>query len=204
MKKSFLAVLAVFMCSLSYGQFFNIGPKVGIGQSTVRVNETVNNIRYETGDAIFSYHFGGFLRFQPNEFLFIQPEVLFTSAGGNIRATEGNIQRAVDLNYNRLDIPVLIGPQFGRDVKFRVFAGPMASFLLSADATTELGEGNVRDSYRDMNWGYQVGIGVDFWNLIIDLKYEGHLHAFGDRLENAEVRQTNSQFLLSAGFKIFK
>jgi hypothetical protein len=67
-----------------------------------------------------------------------------------------------------------------------------------------LGEGDVRDSYRNMNWGYQVGIGVDFWNLILDLKYEGHLNAFGNQLENVDVRQTNSQFLLSAGFKIFK
>jgi hypothetical protein len=204
MKKIFLAVLAAFICSVSYGQVFNIGPKVGIGQSTVRVNETVNNIRYETGDAVFSYHIGGFLRIHPDEFWFIQPEVLFTSAGGNIRATEANIERAIDLNYNRLDIPVLFGPQFGSNVKFRVFAGPMVSFLLSADATTELGEGDVRDSYRDMNWGYQVGIGADFWNLILDLKYEGHLTAFGNELENVDVRQSNSQFILSAGFKIFK
>jgi hypothetical protein len=204
MKKFLLAVMAVFIGSVSYGQVFNIGPKVGIGQSTVMVNENVNNIRYETGDAVFSYHVGGFLRFHPSEFWFIQPEVLFTAAGGNIRATEANIERAIDLNYNRLDIPILVGPQFGRDVKFRVFAGPMVSFLLSADATTELGEGNVRDSYRDMNWGYQAGIGVDFWNLILDLKYEGHLTAFGNRLENVDVRQTNSQFILSAGFKIFK
>ncbi|MDQ3534872.1 MAG: PorT family protein [Bacteroidota bacterium] len=203
MKKLILVVMAVFFYELSYGQFFNVGPKFGVSQSTVRAEQTLNNIQYETGDAVFGYHIGGFLRFHPGEVLFIQPEVLFTSAGGSIRATEANIQRVTDINYNRLDIPILIGARFGGDVKFRIFAAPMASFLLSVNAADELGDGDVRDAYRTMNWGYQAGIGFDFWNLILDLKYEGHLNAFGDRIRNADVRQTNSQIILSAGFKIF-
>lgn len=204
MKKLVLVVVAVFYYGISYGQFFNIGPKLGISQSTVRAEHTVNNIQYETGDAVFAYHFGGFMRFHPGDMLFIQPEVLFTSAGGNINATEANVQNVINLNYNRLDIPILIGARFGEDVKFRIFAAPMASFLLNVNIDDELAEGDVRDAYRTMNWGYQAGIGFDFWNLILDLKYEGHLFAFGDRLRNAEVRQTNSQIILSAGFKIFK
>ncbi|MDQ3395421.1 MAG: PorT family protein [Bacteroidota bacterium] len=204
MKKPFLLVIALFIYGMSYGQFFNIGPKVGISQSTVRAEQTINNIRYETGDPVLGFHFGGFMRLNPGEILFIQPEVLFTSAGGSIRATEANVQNVTNLSYNRLDIPILIGARFGGDVKFRVFGAPMASFLLSANAKDELGDGNVRDSYRSMNWGYQAGIGFDFWNLILDLKYEGHLNAFGERLRNADVRQTSRQIILSAGFKIFK
>ncbi len=207
MKKLTLLAFTLMITSLSYGQFFTIGPKVGLSSSKLKLRDNIDAIKEK--DAQLGFHAGIFTRFTVGGF-YVQPEALFTSTDGQIEISEGNgtsaSRQVVDLNYNKLDIPVMFGTKFFK--LFRLQAGPTASLLLSADAKSNLNgvTEDVKDSYKDATIGYQVGFGVDISKFVIDLKWEGNLSSFGNDLrlfgQTFQTDQRNRLLTLSVGFKL--
>ena len=178
-------------------------PKVGISTTNIKVDEAD---RVKSGDSKVGFHLGLFARF--GDAFYVQPEVLFTSAGGKIRISDNagqNYNQVTELKYNRLDVPVLIGVKLGDF--FRINAGPMFSLILSQDARNV--ENTVSEVKSDANnavIGYQAGIGADVGNLIFGLRYEGNLSKLGENIEIANqsfpTDMRNNQILLSVGFKL--
>ena len=80
----------------------------------------------------------------------------------------------------------------------RLQAGPTLSLLLSAKE----GDKSVREHYEDFTMGYQAGLGVDLWNVMVDLKYEGNLTRFGNRIAGIATDHRPRLFILSVGFKL--
>ena len=206
MKKLTFVIIALMISSMSYGQFFTIGPRIGLSSSKLKLSDNIDAIQEE--DAQLGFHAGLFTRFSLGGF-YVQPEALFTSADGQVQISENGASatnQIVDLEYNKLDIPVMFGTKFLKI--FRVQAGPTASLLLSADAKSDLSgvTEDVKSSYNDATIGYQVGFGVDISRLVIDLKWEGNLSSFGDDLrvfgQTFETDQRNRLLTLSVGFKL--
>jgi hypothetical protein len=194
--------------ALTSAQFLRFGPKAGISSSKVQVDEKLSldgkDIVYETGDAQLGFHVGAFARVSIVSFS-IQPELLFTSAGGKIIVTEdGQTSDVRDLSYNKIDVPIMLGKSFGKI--FRVQAGPSFSFLLSDDARDVSLQEELSQNYNNATVGYQVGVGFDLSKLSIDLKYEGNLSKFGEsvsfRGESFDTDLRTSQFVLSVGFNL--
>ena len=200
-RKFFFTVVALFIYSVSYGQFFSIGPRVGISSSKLEIKENVQDVK--EGDASFGFHAGLFTRFSFTS-LYIQPEVLFTSNGGEIEFEDGVGNQIIEYDYNKLDVPVMVGFKFAKF--FRLQAGPVASLLLKADAKNGGVTDDVKNNYKNATIGYQAGVGLDIGSLILDLKYEGNLSKFGNDIRvagnnfNTDIR--NNQWLLSLGIKL--
>lgn len=204
-------VLSIFLSILTIGVYsqFNIGLRAGLSSSQVEIDETVEGIRITTGDNTFGYHVGIFTQFIFKKKFVIMPELLFSSTGGEIDLSDGSSFKEVwNLTYNRMDIPVNFGYKFLKI--FRVNAGPYASILLSADARSANIDKDVKENYKNMLWGYQVGLGVDVWRVLVDVKYEGAFHSAHN--DNIEVPGSNlkynpntrpNQWILSVGFRIF-
>ncbi len=194
---------ALFFCSVSYAQFFSIGPRVGVSSSKLEIRDNVQDVK--EGDASFGFHAGLFARFSLSS-LYIQPEVLFTSNGGEIEFEDGSGvgNQIIEYDYNKLDVPVMIGFKFAKF--FRLQAGPVASLLLKADAKEGGVTEDVKNNYNNATVGYQAGIGLDIGSLILDLKYEGNLSSFGDDIRvggntfNTDLR--HNQWLLSLGIRL--
>ena len=74
------------------------------------------------------FHFGLFGRIKIANF-FVQPELLFTSSGGQVKVQDitSNTETIKNQTYNKIDIPVLAGLKFG---PARIEVGPVASFML--------------------------------------------------------------------------
>lgn len=206
MKKLTLLAVTLMISGLSYGQFFTIGPKIGLSSSKLKLRDNVDAIKEK--DAQLGFHAGLFTRFTVGGF-YVQPEALFTSTDGQIEIAESNgsaSKQIVDLKYNKLDIPVMFGTKFLK--LFRLQAGPTASLLLSADAKSDFSgvTEDVKESYKDATIGYQIGFGVDISKLVIDLKWEGNLSSFGDDLkvfgQSFQTDQRNRLLTLSVGFKL--
>ena len=206
MKRLTLAIIALMISSISYGQFFTLGPRIGVSSSKLKLSDNIDAIQER--DAQLGFHAGMFTRFSLGGF-FVQPEALFTSVDGQVRISEngsGVADQVVDLEYNRLDIPVMFGTKILKI--FRVQAGPTASLLLSADAKSDFSGAteDVKSSYNDATIGYQIGFGVDISRLVLDLKWEGNLSSFGDDLsmfgQTFETDQRNRLLTLSVGFKL--
>lgn len=209
LSKTFLILTFIFVSTgFTMSQFLRVGPKVGVSSSKVQVDERFtldgNQVSYETGDAQLGFHAGLFARVSIVSFS-IQPELLFTSAGGKIIVNEEGVENDIrEMSYNKIDVPVMLGKSFGKF--FRIQAGPAFSFLLSDDARNVNVRQELKQHYNNSTVGFQAGVGIDIGDLTIDLKYEGNLSNFGNSVsfggESFDTDLRTSQFILSVGLNL--
>lgn len=210
MKKTVLIIAAIALVTTAHAQFFQIGLKGGVSSSKAQVDEafSIDNgtIKYETGKAKLGWHVGLYTRIKISR-LYIQPELLFSSTGGEIEVTGDGIStpELAEIDLNKLDVPVMVG--FFLTKSFRIFVGPTFSYLISEDIKgTEL-ISDIRQNYNNATIGYQAGLGFDISRLTLDLKYEGNLSKLGDSVTIPGINETfstdlrNSQFIASVGFR---
>lgn len=207
MKKILLIVAIMASYTAANAQLFSIGPRAGISSSTIKVDDTDT---WEVDkESEFGYHLGLFARLQvPVIGLYVQPEVLFSKTGGRINFddNDNDLHNAMELEFNRIDVPVLVGWKFGA---FRVNAGPTFNFITKAEGTVN-GQDfeEVDDKFKNSTVGYQAGIGFDLGKLLLDLKYEGNLSEITDDNtidlagEEFQGDYRSSQLILSLGFKL--
>ena len=137
------------------------------------------------------------------------PEVLFTSSGGSIDLSDGtNFKEIWELSYNRIEVPVNIGYKFLKIL--RIQAGVVPGFMLKADARNGDLKEEVTDNYKNASWAFQAGLGLDFWLLSADLKYQGaftSVHNENITVPGTEVKMSPdtrlNMWVLSIGIRIF-
>ncbi|NOX48044.1 MAG: PorT family protein [Chlorobi bacterium] len=214
MKKVLLASAMIMMSMFSFAQL-GLGVKGAVTMSNITTNVSDYKEAAKTG-----YQLGAFVRVGDKWHL--QPEVYFSLKNGqfNFDITEidpGNLNTVTkSVNYttslNTIDIPVLLGytlidPPL---MNIRLQAGPVASivtnksFKIEVDGVEQTVDDNEGDIFKDLNWGLQVGAGVDFLMFTVDLRYELGLSNIYDKPEGATEDQTykNNVFFLSVGWKI--
>lgn len=202
-KLRFLACF-ILLCSSASAQFFQFGIRGGVNSYDVRYDEvTLNNVSIESASKN-GLHLGFYSRVQVLGF-YIQPELLYTRMGSSITTTTNGTASTADLTFQRIDIPVLAGKKFFG--MLRVNAGPVFSNLLKADLNENNLTQNITSTYRNNTVGFQFGVGLDLWKLVIDAKYEGSLMRFGNSIStNGQTFTTDarpSQWMLSVGYRVF-
>lgn len=208
MKKLILMLIAsMFMVSISNAQFFNYGIKAGIGFSSLKM-EDITGIDdgsdvYDliTGDGVMGYHIG--LQTQIDlALLVIQPELYFNAGGGTVeQVVDGGVTEILDVKFNRIDIPLLVGVKLG---PARINVGPVGSFVISETTDlTEL-EPDFEMFSSSMTWGFQAGLGLNISKLSIDARYEGSLSALGETFSvggtDFPLDARPSQWIISLGY----
>ena len=179
----------------------DIGLKAGINYGDVKISEIENpNISEIFVDNHVGYHFGFFARINIIKF-YLQPEVLFTEINADINIHGvNNRQNSVGYKLHRLDVPFPLGIKLG---SFRIYAGPVASFNLNSAAEM------FNDVYKQGSWSLMGGVGINFWKMDVELKYEGALTEYaseasiklGDEVHQVPLDVRNSLFVLSIGYK---
>jgi len=209
MKKLILVLIAsMFIFTMSNAQLFNYGIKAGIGFSSLKI-EDITSIDpgdggdiYDlvTGDAVMGYHVGVQTRINLAIFM-IQPELYFNAGGGTVeQVVDGDIT-PLDVKFNRIDIPLLLGVKLG---PARINVGPVGSFVISE--TTDLTE--IEPEFElftsAMTWGFQAGLGLNISKLSIDARYEGSLSALGESLtvggSEFALDARPAQWIISLGY----
>jgi hypothetical protein len=194
-KLSLTLLAIVFFAGSSFAQF-TIGPKIGVNSSRLTLKDNVSNV--EEGSASFGFHAGAFSRITISNF-YIQPELLYTSASGELKFKDGALGDQVrSYDFNRIDVPIQVGYKIG-DV-FRIGAAPIFSVLLS---DSEQGDTGSQMTFKNSTVGYQAGIGFDVANLIFDLRYEGNLSGVSDKFLGANTDQRLNQITFAIGIKMF-
>ncbi len=194
MKKTLIVLLCFLMTTpLTHASFFSMGPRVGVSTFRVNVNAAPGNTALaglQLKDR-WGYHLGAFTRFDLL-LCYVQPEILFTGSGAKFK----NNNKVIELSYAKLDIPIMLGLSFFKVL--RVQLGPVFSGLLRARE----GEKDVKEHYSSITTGWQAGLGVDIWKVGIDLKYEGSLSKFGDKIAGISTDHGYAQWILSIGFNV--
>ena len=194
MKKILIVLLCFFISvPLTHASFFKMGPRVGTSVSQIKMSPAPGNTALadlQPGN-YWGYHMGAFTRF--NLLLcHIQPEILLTSTGARCKKND----KIFELSCTKLAIPAMVGLSFFS--VFRIQLGPVFSWLLCAKE----GRKNVREHYKSMTIGWQAGLGIDIWKIGIDLKYDGSLSKFGNKIAGISTNDSYAQWILSVGFNI--
>ncbi|MEL6358530.1 MAG: outer membrane beta-barrel protein [Bacteroidota bacterium] len=196
MKRITITLLSFFIFTgAAHAGIFNMGPRLGVSISQLGVDldkgsQVYKDLNLKVG---LGYQAGVFTRFSFTS-LYVQPELLVSGMGANFN---DKAKKEAQVRFTKLDLPVMVGLSFFSMVRAQV--GPVFGLLLSALESDK----SVEDHYSMMNFGWQAGLGVDIWNMVIDLKYEGNFSNFGDKIGKLNTKQGYGLWILSVGFNIF-
>jgi len=215
MKKLIAIVLVVFVSIPVFSQI-KFGIKAGVSTSSLSMSDikTVTSPASSgsnkfTVEALTSAKYGfqgGFFMRVTLFGVYIQPELLLTTRTNEYTVTDitnssAPVATVVKQNFNKLDIPVLVGFKLG---PIRLNAGPSGSILINSPKEL-ISSPDFKSLYSRMTIGYQAGLGFDLLNtLTVDLRYEGNLKKYQNQIENLTGTKVNlddrtSSFILSLG-----
>ncbi|HFA47573.1 MAG TPA: PorT family protein [Bacteroidetes bacterium] len=205
MKKSafcIIALLALPFLGQAQGKF---GVRAGLSTPNLD-KETIdqNGLKLAIKDAKYGFHIGLFGRVPLGAKLYLQPEVLFNSNSVDFDVTDlgdGLINTVLTEKYQNLDIPLMLGYKLG---PLRLEAGPAGHVFLKSKSELEEGVTGYMQRFKDFNLGYQAGLGLDIWKLLVDVRYEGNFNNFGEHMtiagEQINFSQNPSRWVMTVGF----
>jgi hypothetical protein len=206
MKTKNLVLLAtILFLSLTLNAQVKFGIRAGISSSNIKLKDyKAEGYELEYNKGKYGYHFGVMSRIKIAK-LFIQPEVLFSTAKTDIlyidlKDPQKPVRTPGRQNFNKIDIPVMVGFKVAI---FKLQVGPVATFILNTKSDL-LDEKKVEQNLQGATVGYQAGIGVELSSLLLDAKYEGNLSKLGSSMEKDGTKvnfdQRMSQFIFSIGY----
>ena len=195
MKKLQISILLLLLSTTIMAQpIFNLGIEGGIHSSKITANLNEYN-----AESISKAHIGAFARLGFGR-IYLQPEAYYSSKGGQLSSNV--FDAATQFDFNSIDVPVLLGVKVikGGVANVRVMAGPVFSFITSSDIN---GDTRFTKQYFEDNYfGYQYGVGVDFWNFFLDARFEHGTNNLYQYPSDPVLNSKNRTFLVTVGFKI--
>uniref|UniRef100_UPI0040489C3C outer membrane beta-barrel protein n=1 Tax=Polaribacter sp. TaxID=1920175 RepID=UPI0040489C3C len=199
MKKVFIVLFLAFATQTATAQI-QYGIKAGINYN--------NN-----GDATFStagadlidgaesksgWHAGLWLRAKLPIFgLYIRPELIYTQ----VKSEYLYKGTTTDYDFKKIDVPVLVGTKF---LGFaNAFIGPSFQYIIDSDFQFS----NLStDEFSKFSVGMQMGFGVEFGSLGVDVRWERGLSSteanFVDNNTNITVDNRTNQIIFGISYKL--
>lgn len=208
MKKLILILVAsFFLVQAADAQLFNWGLKAGLGFSSIQISDVTGiddgQDVYDlvTGDGVMGYHLGLQTRIKI-AMIYVQPELYWNAGGGSIeQVVDGGVTEILNVKFNRIDIPVLVGAKLG---PVRLNIGPMASLVVGENSDFQVLQADAELYKNAFTWAWQGGIGVDLWKLSLDIRYEGPLsdlsRVIPETLTPYTLDPRPKQWLFSVGY----
>lgn len=211
MKKiQILTLLLAFSVTTGSAQI-RFGLKAGITSTDLDVSELMidqpglsERLTLALKDANYGIQIGAQIRAYLGDNFILQPEILFNSNTVEFQVDDldnPDITNAIfEESYQYVDIPVV----FSYELAFlRLQAGPTGHFFLNN--TSDLFQFQDYDqNFNDLTLGYVYGVGIDLWNLTIDLRREGNFTKFGSHIRFGDTRfqfdDAPSRWLLTVGY----
>jgi hypothetical protein len=193
MKKLFLTVAAVAICTATLFAQISVGAKAGVNLANV-------NGDIDDTDMRIGFHVGGYVNVAFSDALSLQPELLFNSVGFKQTYSTGIDDVDVSSNLNYISIPVSLMYAFG---PVNVHAGPQIGFLMSAKTKSDVDEldgEDIKDNLKSTDLGFNVGAGVAFGKLNVTARYTIGLSNVSD---NDDIDVKNGVIQVSLGYKLF-
>jgi hypothetical protein len=160
-----LTICAAFIGSASAQLIpsFQFGAKAGVNLSSFSTEGTLSSNNRAGYLAGFWARVGG-------AGVHFQPELYLTSK--NVKFGSGS--QVNDAKFTSIDVPLLVGTKIGAlGVGGRFNTGPLVSFAINKDQNFGSAVGNAtRLNYKDQNFAWQFGAGLDFQKVSLDLRYE--------------------------------
>lgn len=143
------------------------GIKGGVNLSSLDHSSTVFNTGNRAGYLVGVWARVGALG------LNFQPELYVTSK--NVSLTDGGTE--IKAKFTSIDVPLLVGGKIGAfGLGARFYTGPLVSFAINKNQSFGNAVGNATSlDYKDQNFAWVLGTGVDIRSISVDLRYEAGL-----------------------------
>lgn len=168
--KKLILILAIFAGAIKFASAqilpsFQFGVKGGVNLSSL--GSTASTTFSSNNRA--GYLAGFWARIGAVGFNF-QPELYLTSK--NVDVTSNGVEDKA--KFTSIDVPLLFGGKIGAfGFGGRFYTGPLISFAIDKNQSFGGAVGNVFSlNYRDQNFAWQFGAGLDIQKISIDLRYE--------------------------------
>jgi len=136
----------------------------------------------ETSGTKLGFAAGVYAEFPLTNIFSFQPELMFVQKGGSEDGDffddddffnddiNGGTQK---LTLNYLDVPLLGRANIPLQADFTpyVVVGPSIGYLLSA-SINDVDDDDIDELFKSLNFGFIIGAGVEFGNLVVDLRYD--------------------------------
>jgi Outer membrane protein beta-barrel domain len=180
-----LALCCTFFQLSTQAQSFKWGVRLGISTPDIKPGDLnpiqTTNLKIKVDDANYGFHGGLWARGKFGNFM-VQPEVVFNTTKVAYKVSNVLNGRLLDSliqneSFQNLDIPLMLGYKAGG---LRLMAGPVGHLHISN--SSEFTNTDLKEKFTALKWGFQAGLGLDFGNLGLDLRYEGNFSKFGDHI----------------------
>jgi hypothetical protein len=182
MKKVILIICLVFSFNQTTTAQVDFGLKAGLNYNSESI-QGVSEDLFTGAESKTGYHAGIWLRFKlPIIGFYLRPELVYTNLENELlyKITEIAPSQTTSYNFQKIDIPVLIGKKFFGIGN--VFAGPSFQYILNSDFSLN----NITAADTDgFSVGLQFGAGIELGNLGIDVRWERGLNTVESTFLNA-------------------
>lgn len=191
--KPIAMLFVTFLCGTSLqAQEFSVGPKVGYNNAKL---EGKSFREFHENNFINGYHAGLFAEIRFNKFA-IQPEVYYSTEGGQWLTTVENSEIAHKFNLDYVNVPLIFKVYLTNSLAIE--AGPQAGFLTSskmsfADLDPE------SPKFNDFNFSVNVGLSLNLpFSLMLSARYNA---GFTEVIDHPDVDWKNRVMQLSLGYR---
>ncbi len=214
MKNIFLTftVAVAFIC-ITFSQAKaqdDVKPRFGIKGGVNFSNLYTKDV--DQNNILTGFNLGVFAKLPVTNFLAIQPELYFTTKGGESTYNNAFVKGTARFSLNYVELPVLAVVNITKN--FNIHAGPYAAFLLSGKATNKSNvtlfnfENNLNtDDFNKLDFGLAAGFGVDLGSVSFGVRYNYGLTTVGKERSFFGTNYTfpdgkNSVLSLNASFSL--
>lgn len=210
MKKLIAFLACLLALAPAYSQL-RLGLRAGFSTTDLQVDPStvvspggLDYLKLAVDEAHFGLQGGLVIQASIGKRLLLQPEVLFNSTKVDYRVEDLTGPNATTTikseKYQNLDIPVIVGYRLG---PLRLQAGPEAHVFLNSSSGLSDYEG-YKEDFQKATFGWIAGLGLDIWNFMLDVRYEGNFTKFGDHItfydKTYELGDPPSRWLFSLGY----
>lgn len=208
-KRILISAMAVFALTfLAKAQdSFQVGLKAGFNSSqysTSDVKLTMPNppsFEQAKSDWQTGGFFGAYARLHLTGNLSIQPELYYIKKSGDVNYVTDEGTTKTTMNLYSWDVPILAHFKVIDLKAANIFCitGPVLSF--NAKDKSDLPSGSVSE-IKNATWAYQLGAGVEFWRLNLDVRYEWGLSNVSEGATNVQFNQKTDMLTFGLGFRL--
>jgi hypothetical protein len=207
MKKTFFYLILLLVSINSSFAQSEFGIKVGMSTYDIPKDDIQNSsdLKLSIKSASYGFQAGVYGRLGILG-INIQPEILFNSNTYTYKLSNLNNVDSLDqirsTKYQNLDIPVMVmfTPAF-----FKLYAGPVGHYHIN-NISDFKDKDNIKEVFKNLTYGYQLGAGITFSGLTFDVRYEGNISksikTFKIDGKTYDIDDSPSRVIFSLWFKL--
>lgn len=212
LQANFLCALTLFL-SASFGMLHaqdnNVNTEFGVKGGFNMSNLVDSGDDPDDNNILYGFNAGVYATLPISDFVAIQPELLFTTKGSELKYDNAFATGNAKFRLNYIELPLLVRVNVTKN--FNIHAGGYASYLVSSKVT---GSGDFDfnqdidpDDLAKFDAGLSAGLGVDFNPISVGVRYNYGLTTVGKERTVAGTTYTfpdakNSNLTLYLSYKL--